>query len=365
MAIQGDRQQYTRLEILGQAGAWSAAVDSVAAQRERIRDIFGREQDRAVVFIGCGSPYFLCQSAAASYLQLSRKSALALPASDIAFDLNAALPAGPPPIVIAVSRTGETTELIAACQRMAESGSPLIAVTIAEASSLTRLADVSVAISSAGEKSLAQTKSFSAMLIATLGLVSIAAGETRLLDELRGMANAAGRIVEVATDLARTIVDHPFRRAFFLGSGPRYGIAREGMMKMTEMSLTDANAYSLMEFRHGPQTMVDEDALVVGLLSPGAPEHEIAVLAEMGNLGATVLAIGLPEDERRSEMAFVFPSSGFTTLANLLDNVPILQLLALHQAEIKGVDPDMPRHLARFVNLTGSQLPRDEEVPKG
>jgi glucosamine--fructose-6-phosphate aminotransferase (isomerizing) len=63
------------------------------------------------------------------------------------------------------------------------------------------------------------------------------------------------------------------------------------MLKMKEMSLSYAEAYHFLEFRHGPMSMVNGSTLIVGLLSQAAYEHELALLREMRGLGARVLAI--------------------------------------------------------------------------
>ena len=72
--------------------------------------------------------------------------------------------------------------------------------------------------------------------------------------------------------------DLEVERFFFLGSGPFYGLACEAMLKLKEMSLSYAEPYHFLEFRHGPMSMVDARTLVVGLLSDTGLTEEIRVL---------------------------------------------------------------------------------------
>jgi glucosamine--fructose-6-phosphate aminotransferase (isomerizing) len=72
-----------------------------------------------------------------------------------------------------------------------------------------------------------------------------------------------------------------FDRFYFLGSGIRYGLACEVNLKMKEMTLTHSEPFHFLEFRHGPMSMVNENAVVVGMLSDTNRAHEAKVLSEM------------------------------------------------------------------------------------
>ena len=141
------------------------------------------------------------------------------------------------------------------------------------------------------------------------------------------------------------------QRFFFLGSGPNYGLACETMLKMKEMSLSYSEAYHFMEFRHGPKSMVDRSSLVVGLVSEEAREQEIAVLKEMQELGATILALADYEFGLEEFDHIVAFKSGTSDWARGVLYLPLLQLLAYHRAMAKGLDPDHPAHLDAVVKL--------------
>ena len=139
---------------------------------------------------------------------------------------------------------------------------------------------------------MAQTRSFTSMLVGVLALAALGSGHDRLLDALTELPEHGGRLLAEHGALAQSLGrDASIARVFFLGSGPRYGLACEAMLKMKEMSLTASEAYHFLEFRHGPKSMVDADTLVVGLLSESAREAEAAVLREMKGLGARVLVL--------------------------------------------------------------------------
>src|SRR5437016_3165939 len=177
---------YTRTEIFSQPESWQGAIDAISTNHARIQALFAQHTQRPVVFVGCGSPYYLNLSAAAAYRALTGKWAVAAPASELLFNLDTVLPGNVTPLVIAVSRSGETSELLAACKRLKDQrGSPILAISVSEGTTLETIADTTVIIPRAGEKSMAQTRSFSAMLLTTLGAIAIAANNQALLAELQ------------------------------------------------------------------------------------------------------------------------------------------------------------------------------------
>jgi glucosamine--fructose-6-phosphate aminotransferase (isomerizing) len=140
-------------------------------------------------------------------------------------------------------------------------------------------------------------------------------------------------------------------QVFFLGSGPRYGLACEAMLKLKEMSLTTSEAYHFLEFRHGPKSMVDETTLVVGLVSDAAREAETAVLREMKELGATIWILAESGHDLSWADHVVLFESNLPELCRLPLYLPVLQLFAYYRSVGKGLDPDAPRHLDAVVQL--------------
>jgi glucosamine--fructose-6-phosphate aminotransferase (isomerizing) len=367
-STQQEAGAYTRAEIFSQPASWQGAVEAIQHAQQHMQALFAKHADQPVLFVGCGSPYYLNLSAAAAYRQLTGRWGIATPASEILLNLDCLLPGQPTPLVIAVSRSGETSELLAACKRLKEErGSALLAITVSENTSLQKLADTCVVIPNASEQSMAQTRSFSAMLIATLGAVAIAAGQAALLEELRTLpAQAAAYIERIRQPIADVMQRGPiFERIFFLGAGLRHGLAHEGSLKMKEMSLSNSEPFHFMEFRHGPQSMIDERTLVVGLVSPSpsAAAAETKVLREMVGFGGTVVALQ-PQpvvSDKPSERYLILPGAalpelaGLSAIAQLPFYMPAQHLLAYHQAMRKGLNCDSPRNLHAWIQLSELQ----------
>jgi glucosamine--fructose-6-phosphate aminotransferase (isomerizing) len=311
-----------------------------------------------VVFTGCGSPYYLARSAATVFRGVAGRRAVAFPASELMLFPDESLPEGSANLLVAISRSGETTETVEAVARFRRDGGPAVVITCRPESSLTAHASVVLAVPEAAERSLAQTRSFSAMLAAAQGLGFVLAGRPFSPALLR-LPEAAAGVIDAARDPMRQIgEDRRFERVYFLGGGPLHGLACEAALKMKEMALTEAEAFHPLEFRHGPMAMVDRATLVVGLLSARALAHEAAVLSEMRALGATTLAIGPDVPAEAADHRVALPAD-LSDLERAPLYLPPVQLLAVHRAVRKGLDPDRPANLSAFVSLDADGRHRD------
>jgi glucosamine--fructose-6-phosphate aminotransferase (isomerizing) len=210
---------------------------------------------------------------------------------------------------------------------------------------LSRLADVNLVISEGQEESVAQTRSFASMYVAACAICARMAGRDDLLSGMTRLPAAGQRLMESYDSFARQIGESlEFDRFYFLGSGIRYGLACETNLKMKEMTLTHSEPFHFLEFRHGPMSMVNRNAVVVGMLSDSNRAYEAKVLSEMIALGGTVAGFG----ESDADVAFL---SGVPESVRGVLYLPVLQLMAFHRSLAKGLNPDRPNNLTAVVQL--------------
>ncbi|HEY5572160.1 MAG TPA: SIS domain-containing protein [Anaerolineales bacterium] len=343
---------HTYLEITQQPYAWRGVVNEVDTWAEALVRVWKSTNPQEVIFIGCGSTYYLARSASAVFRGVVKSAAQAIPASDLLLFPEIAISKGVSQLLVAISRSGETTETLRAIEQFrALVSNPVLGVTCYADSVLAQKVDLAVVAREAHEKSIAQTRSFSSMLLATQLMALILAGE-RVNSSIRELPEMGVELMQAYDGLARRLAENlSLQRFFFLGSGQFYGLACEVMLKMKEMSLSNSEAFHFLEFRHGPMSMVDRSTLMVGLLSEKAFTHEVKVLKEMRDLGAKVLAI----TPRRLGPDLV--DEQVVLPGGLNDNergplyLPVLQLLAYYRSVQKGLDPDKPTHLSAVVNL--------------
>lgn len=348
--------EHTYSEITSQPEAWSATVASFANLEPKLQAAWwGELRPAQIVVTGCGSTYYLAQTAARLLQAATARPVQAVPASELVFHVDDIVPDPPNALLLAVSRSGTTTETLEAVRRFkSRRGGAVWAVTCYPDSALAQRADLVFPTDAAQEESVAQTRSFTSMLVMCQ---TIAAALSRTLWNDMGVLADHARFLLRDTQplMAQLAADWPYERVYFLASGAQYGIASEAMLKMTEMSLTPSQAFHFMEFRHGPMSMAGPETLIVGLLSHAGYPHEGQVLQEMTNLGAATLALNPTGYEIPATWTITMPDS---LLPNALPALylPPLQLLAYFRAREKGLDPDNPRNLTAVIELDTAAL---------
>ncbi len=338
---------FTRAEILSEPEVWADSLKQFEAYRPELQNLLAHNTYENVYFTGCGSTYYLAQAAAALFQQLTGINSAGMPASEILWYAASAYRTGRRNLLVAVSRSGETTETIHAVRAFQQRGDgDVITFTCYPGRELAEMGCINLLFPAAQEESMAQTRSFSAIYLATAAFAALAAGREDLLEAIRRVPAACGKLLERYAPLAKELgADPRFERFYFLGSGIRHGLAREVALKMKEMSLSHSEPFHFMEFRHGPQTMANENTLMIGLVSEENREQEMAVLNEMAALGARVVAIA----ERDADVDF---NSGLPGEASAALYLPVLQLMALEHALARDLDPDMPKNLVPVIKLS-------------
>lgn len=349
MSPAGER---TLHEITSQDEAWRAAYEAVRSQRDMLQALLHDNRGLPVVFVGCGSAHCLARYAAPLYQAATGAPSRAAPSSELYFHTESITDQGDLPLVVALSRSGETSETVQAVTKMASGGSDTIAITCYPASRLATLAAASITIPAGQEESYVETRSFAAMLVAVQTLTALAANDRQMLDDLGRLPALALGIMGRSEAVAEAVAPREtYQRVTFLGSGPMYGLACEGSVKLTEMSLTMADAHTFLEFRHGPIAMVDEEHLVVGLISEDMRDHEIEVLREVKRIGGRVLAVANSDRGLNGFDEVLAINAPIVPRARAALFLPVIQFLGYHRGIVKGLDPDRPRHVTMAVHV--------------
>ncbi|MFH1085347.1 MAG: SIS domain-containing protein [Chloroflexota bacterium] len=344
-------------EITTQGQSWGSALDETLARADALRPLLAANRDRRTFFIGCGSTHYLALYAAPTFQRITGRSARGVPSSELRWQTDTLLTPGEVPLVVALSRSGATSETILAVEHLSLRADALT-ISCYDDTPLARASTLTIAIPGGREESYAQTRSFAGMLVAAQTLAALSARDDALLAELRQLPALAEDVIARADALARQIgPNEGFKRITYLGSGALYGLASEATVKMKEMSLSLAEPYHFMEFRHGPMALVDEAHLIVALLSDEMRAYETAVLRDLKARGATIVAVGSQvEDVADFADATLALGAPVGPVARGVLYLPFLQLLAYHRAMGRGLNPDRPRHVVMSIQLDGTDM---------
>jgi glucosamine--fructose-6-phosphate aminotransferase (isomerizing) len=335
---------FTYREITTQTEAWADALNTAQQARESLLAMMN-EGFRQIIFTGCGSTYYLSLSAAALFQEMTGMVCRAVPGGELLLNPSSVL-TNEKTLLVAVSRSGSTTETVRAVEKFKRSyQGKTIVITNYGDQPLASLADLALVIPKGQETSVAQTRSFASMYVCATAMSALISGKYAEFDAMQSLPAAGQRLLADYAGFAKTTgADLSIDRFYFLGSGSRYGLACETNLKMKEMTLTHSEPFHFMEFRHGPKSMVTPSAVVVGMLSDTNRTHEKKVLDEMTSLGGHVISLG----NQDADIPFLCQVP--EELRGVL-YLPVLQLIAFERSIAKGLNPDSPTNLTKVVEL--------------
>ncbi len=271
----------------------------------------------------------------------------------------------PGTLFVAVSQSGETADTLAAL-RYAKADNRKHVATLAfcnvATSSLVRESDFCLLTMAGQEIGVASTKAFTTQLTLLL-ILAIVLGrrnglasedEARLVRDMNGLPELVDKTLQLDKEIRKLSKQFSDKHhSLFLGRGIQYPVAKEGALKLKEISYVHAEAYPAGELKHGPLALVDSDMPVIVV----APNNDLldklrSNLSEVSARGGKLYVfadegIGLESD--RSCKVINLPGCP-EVLDPILFTVP-LQLLSYHVAIIKGTDIDHPRNLAKSVTV--------------
>jgi glucosamine--fructose-6-phosphate aminotransferase (isomerizing) len=346
----GKAGKHTLEEIHSQPQTWRKTLALFQDLSEKQLPEMAQNLDQVLVS-GCGSTHYLSIWAARAIQESTGLVSVPVPSSELWLSPENWFLPKRNQLLVPVSRSGTTTETINAVKTFTQAypGETFVVSCYPDAE-LARIADGGLYVPHAQEQSIAQTRSFTNMMLGAAYLV-----EQQVREDIpQTLASRAEALQQRWDGTMREIAqDDRLKRFFFLGSGRRYGLASETMLKMKEMSLSYSEAYSFLEFRHGPMSMVTDQSLVIGLLDSVNYPQEIKVLQDMKELGAQILALGSENIKPVPEWidTFIsFPVEDLGIYADVL-YLPPLQMLAFERALANELDPDNPANLSAVIVL--------------
>lgn len=308
-------------------------VEQFAYWRKALAPLAPLQDADITIWVGCGTSYNLALSLAALANAAGRRS-IALPGGEWAHRQRSYWPADARVHVVALSRSGESTETVAAAKVSRAAGAFVTGITMEPDSALARNCDRAVLAQTHQVEGIVMTSSASLLLL--LGLLLLGYKVPASLPD------TAQKLMEaVDAQVPRRLGGRS--HFVYLGGDHLYGVGLEGALKLMEMSQTFTQGFHPLEYRHGPISLVDERSVAVMLYRTDQREAEARLARELQDKGALVVGIGGPGDE-----SFALDCDpALTGLAVL----PALQILGERVAQARNIDTVAPRHLTKVVTL--------------
>lgn len=249
-------------------------------------------------------------------------------------------------LVVGISQSGESPDLVAVLEEANAQGRPTLAITNHADSPMAEAADFGIELHAGEEFAIAATKTYTTQLAAIALLSSALRGDTESLDELgANVATVLGEADRIA-DAAAMFAD--VDDAAVLGRGFNHSTAFEWALKLQELTYILAHPYSTADFMHGPLALVSSGFPVLAVAPTGAPHRAIyQLLDRLKNEFGCRLAVISNDDAtlRLADAPIRIPTS--PEWLSPITAVVAGQLFAYNLAMAKGIDPDSPRTIQK------------------
>ncbi len=346
-AGKGDFAHFMIKEIMDQKESVARAANQDTEQIETIAKAI--REAKGTFLIGCGTAGKACMAGEYYFSVIADHHVNVAPASEFKLYHHFLKPES---LIIAVSQSGETADVLEAITIARSRGSKVLSIVNVEGSSIARASDYTLLINAGPERAVASTKALTGQMAVLLLIAYALAGKLHegkmLLTETSALINDLlnPRYIERLRAVAEKI-NHK-EDLYIIGRGWHYPMAMESAIKIQEVSYIHAEGFAGGELKHGPIALIEEGTPCIVLsgrdeVSPDIISNTVQLKAR----GAFTIGVSPDKNEAFDEWLKV-PNAG--NAQSLVNIIPI-QVLAYFLAVQRGKDPDMPRNLAKSVTV--------------
>ena len=343
----GDYPDFMSKEMAEQPAIIARLADDHAALAQ---DLAGHiEHAYGTFLLGCGTASYAALSGTYLFSRIARRHINFVLGSEFKYHEHFITPES---LVIALSQSGETADIIEGVNAARARGAQIGALVNVAGSSLARMADVVVPLTAGPEQCVLSTKAYTAkvaiLLLTAYALAGkLEEGQQLLKRAAIGVEQALrGECAEAVRAIAERIVDK--QHLYVIGRGLAYPTALESALKIKEVSYMHAEGFAGGELKHGVIALIEEDTpcLVFAPMDETRADT-LSGAMEMRARGGFIIGVS-PEPDEAFHVHIPVADVGD---ASPLVNVIAAQLLGYHLAMLRGYDPDKPRNLAKSVTV--------------
>lgn len=261
-------------------------------------------------------------------------------------------------LVILVSQSGETADTVAAMRKAHEENIDTLAIVNVKTSTIAREAKHVMLIEAGPEIAVATTKAyllqvavFSLIALKAANLLGLEKNYNDILKEAENLPKLLKKVLEDKEEfksISKEIYQN--KDVFYIGRGIDYAMCLEGSLKLKEVSYTHSDAYQAGELKHGTISLIEEDVPVFAIITDDRIKDKTeSNVIEVDSRKAKVFTITNDDTIKNHHKKYVVPKTSYYLQAIL--TVPPLQLVGYYVGDLKKLDIDKPRNLAKSVTV--------------
>ncbi len=261
-------------------------------------------------------------------------------------------------LVILVSQSGETADTVAAMRKAHEENIDTLAIVNVKTSTIAREAKHVMFIEAGPEIAVATTKAyllqvavFSLIALKAANLLGLEKNYNDILKEAENLPKLLKKVLEDKEEfksISKEIYQN--KDVFYIGRGIDYAMCLEGSLKLKEVSYTHSDAYQAGELKHGTISLIEEDVPVFAIITDDRIKDKTeSNVIEVDSRKAKVFTITNDDTIKNHHKKYVVPKTSYYLQAIL--TVPPLQLVGYYVGDLKKLDIDKPRNLAKSVTV--------------
>lgn len=261
-------------------------------------------------------------------------------------------------LVILVSQSGETADTVAAMRKAHEENIDTLAIVNVKTSTIAREAKHVMFIEAGPEIAVATTKAyllqvavFSLIALKAANLLGLEKNYNEILKEAENLPKLLKKVLEDKEEfksISKEIYQN--KDVFYIGRGIDYAMCLEGSLKLKEVSYTHSDAYQAGELKHGTISLIEENVPVFAIITDDRIKDKTeSNVIEVDSRKAKVFTITNDDTIKNHHKKYVVPKTSYYLQAIL--TVPPLQLVGYYVGDLKKLDIDKPRNLAKSVTV--------------
>jgi len=347
LAEKGEYDHFMLKEIMEQKDTIYRAINQDDKEILEIAEAI--RKSRGCFFSGCGTAGKMCMTGEYFFSMIADRHINFAPASEFPIYHHFLRPES---LLVVVSQSGETADVLEAMEAAKRKGSKVLSLVNVAGSTIARNSDYSLQIKAGPEKAVASTKAATSQLALLLLIAYAISGKLqegrRVLAETASEVNMMlnPRFLTYIKSVAEKIKDQD--NAYIIGKAENYPMALEAAIKIQEVSYIHAEGFAAGELKHGPIALISKGTPCISIIANDEVKQDIiSNTIELKARGAHIIGISPERHEAFDEWIRV-PDVG---VASPLVNLIPIQLLAYYLSTLRGLNPDMPRNLAKSVTV--------------